>query len=564
MQRFVRPTAAAAVLFAAGFFIQSCKGSEQSTGSASGDVGGTLIISTAADARSMLPQLYAGITDRQVTDLLFDHLADIGQDMNSVGDKGFIPVLAQSWDWSADSLSITFHLNPKAKWHDGQPVRASDVAYSVRLTKDTALGSAAGPSITNVDSVVAKDSVTAVAYFKRHTPEQFFDLAYQVAIVPEHVLGSTAPGTLKTSDITRKPIGSGRFRLARWEPGTRIELVADTANYRGRAKLDRVIFAVAPDFNAAATRLFAHEADVFENLRAEHLSKVAADTGLKTLRLPSIGLTYLAFNAKDPKNPTRPHPILSDVAVRRALSMAADRRAMLKNVFDTLGVIAYGPFPHVLAQADTTLVLPPYDTTRAAALLDSAGWRRGADGIRVKNGQRLAFGITTPASSATRHAYAVLMQEAFRKIGAEVKIDEVDFPGYMQKLSQHSFDAEMASFNPDPSVSGFKQILSTSGISGEGNNFYSYSNPKVDALLDSAGLSFDPVRTKALARKAFEIIIADAPGIWLYEPPTVAGISKRVHPEKLRADAYFSGLADWWIPANERNERDKIGLRPTP
>src|SRR3954451_9836272 len=141
MQRFVRPTAAAAVMLAGSLLIQSCKGSEQSTSSGTGDIGGTLIISTAADAKTLLPQLYAGITDRQVTDLLFDHLADIGPELNSVGDKGFIPVLAQSWGWSVDSLSITFHLNPKAKWHDGKAVRASDVAYSVRLTKDTALGS---------------------------------------------------------------------------------------------------------------------------------------------------------------------------------------------------------------------------------------------------------------------------------------------------------------------------------------------------------------------------------------------------------------------------------------
>ncbi len=542
----------------------ACKGNEQASSSAGGDTGGTIVISTAADASTLMPYLIASITDRQVNDLLYDHLADISQDLNTAGDKGFTPRLASSWEWSADSLSITFHIDPKAKWHDGEPVRANDVRYSVHLLKDTTLSSPATASITNIDSAAVKDSLTAVVYFKRHLPEQFYDLAYQVYIVPEHVFGSTPAAQLKTADVSKKGIGSGRFRLARWEPGVLLELVADTANYHGRAKVDRVLWQVSPDFNAAVTRFFSGDADVFENLRADMLPQLAKDTAHRLVRLPALGMTYFAFNAKDPKNASRPHPIFSDKAVRHALTMAVDRRAMLKNVFDTIGQILNGPAPHTLPVADTTFAMIPYDTTHARALLDSAGWKAGSDGIRSKNGVRLAFSITTPNSSATRHAYSVLLQEAFRRVGADVKIDEYDFPGYMQKLSTHAFDTEMASFNPDPSVSGFKQVLATSGMGPDGNNFYSYSNKSVDALLDSATASFDAARTKALARRAFQIIIDDAPAIWLYEPPSVAGIHKRIHPEKLRADAYFSGLADWYIPANERNARDKIGLKPVP
>jgi peptide/nickel transport system substrate-binding protein len=244
--------------------------------------------------------------------------------------------------------------------------------------------------------------------------------------------------------------------------------------------------------------------------------------------------------------------------------MAVDRRAMSMNVFGRPDPMSYGPFARALAVSDTTWTQIPFDTVKARALLDSAGWRTGADGIRSRNGMRLAFSITTPNSSAGRKSYAVLLQEAFRRVGADVKLDEVDFPGYMQKITTNTFDTEMASFSPDPSVSGAKQVWSTSGIGKDGNNFYSYSNPKVDALLDSATTSFDPAKTKSLARRAFEIIIDDAPAIWLYEPPTIAGMSKRIHPVKLRADAYFSGMADWWIPANERNARDKIGLHPAP
>jgi peptide/nickel transport system substrate-binding protein len=145
-----------------------------------------------------------------------------------------------------------------------------------------------------------------------------------------------------------------------------------------------------------------------------------------------------------------------------------------------------------------------------------------------------------------------------------VKIDEVDFGGFLAKQSGRTFDAELALYGTDPSVSGFKQSWSTAGVGPDGSNFPSYSNPTVDALLDSATTTFDPARTRAYARRAFETIIEDAPGIWLYEPPTIAGIHRRIRTTPMRADAYWSGMADWWIPASERTARDRIGLRPTP
>ncbi len=542
--------------------VAGCKGTEQATTAGPNDVGGTVIIATAADAGSLLPPLVQNITDREVTDLLYDRLADMPDNLNVVGDAGYKPQLAERWEWAPDSLSIAFHLNPRAKWHDGVPVRASDVRYSVNLIKDPALGSIALPLITNIDSVAVRDSLTAVAYFKRHTPEMFYDLVYQVVIVPEHILGNTPAGKLKDAEVGRRGIGSGRFRLGKWEAGSRIELLADTANYRGRAKLDRVVFSISPDFNAAATRFFSGDADVFENLRPEHNAKLATDTARRAQPYPTLGYAFMAFNLRDPKNLSQPNPIFGERAVRRALTMAVDRKAMLKNVFDTVGKALYGPFPAAIAVADTMLPQIPYDTTKAKALLDSAGWLAGPDGIRVKNGRRLEFALSTPSSSAARKQYAVLLQDAFRKVGAAMKVDESDFASMRAKETSRTFDTEMALFNADPSVSGVRQNWSSSAIGNNGANYGAYSNPAVDALLDSAVTTFDPARTKAYARRAFETMIEDAPAIWLYELSARAGIHKRIRTTPMRADGYWSGMADWWIPASLRNARDKIGLRP--
>ena len=548
------PLALAAALLA------GCKGTETSS-AGSGDVGGTMVIALPGDVGTLMPLLVASQADREITDLLFDRLAEIGDEMSTIGDTGYTPRLAESWQWAPDSLSIAFRLHPKARWHDGRPVRASDVRYSVALVKDPAFGSPASPLIGNIDSVSVKDSLTAVAWFKKHTPEQFYDLVYQVVIVPEHILGNTPAAQLKSADVARRGIGSGRFRLAAWQPGQRIELIADTANYRGRAKLDRVVYAVSPDFNAAAARFFSGEADMFEQLRPEQIAKVQGDSQRRLVRYPSFQYAYLAFNLVDPKQTSQPHPIFADRAVRRALTMAVDRRAMLTNVFGTLASPLYGPFPSTVAVADTGLPQIPYDTAKARALLDSAGWTVGADGVRTKGGRRLEFGISTPNSSATRHQYAVLLQAAFRRVGASARLDETDFAAYAAKQGTHGFDTEIAVYVTDPSPSGFKQSWTSAGIAKDGSNFPSYSNPVVDALLDSAAAAFDPARTRSHARRAFEIIIDDAPGIWLYQPPTVAGLHKRIRTATMRPDGYWSHMADWWIPAGERTARDQIGLR---
>ena len=543
--------------------VSGCKGVEPSA-AGKGDVGGTMVVSMPGDIGTLLPPLVASIADREVTDLLYDRLADLPDDLNTVGDKGFKPQLAERWDWAKDSLSITFHLNPKARWHDGRPVRASDVRFSVALIKDPALGSPAQPLITNIDSVSVRDSLTAVAWFKQHTPEEFYDLVYQVVIVPEHILGNTPPARLKTADVGRRGIGSGRFRLARWQPGVRFELIADTANYRGRAKLDRIVFMPAPDYSSAVTRFLSGDADFFEQLRPDDAAKLANDTLRRALPYPNLQYSYLAFNLVDPNELTRPHPIFGERAVRRALTMAVDRGAMLRNVFGASGRPLYGPFPPTLAVADTTLPQLPYDTVKARALLDSAGWTVGPDGVRSKNGRRLAFSLTTPNSSASRRQYAVLLQAALRKVGAAVTIEETDFATFTTKQGNRAFDTELALYATDPSVSGLKQSWTTAGITKGGSNSLSYSNPAVDALLDSATATFDPARTRSYTRRASETIIEDAPGIWLFQTPTIAGIANRIRTTPMRADEYWSGMADWWIPADQRTARDRIGLQPMP
>jgi peptide/nickel transport system substrate-binding protein len=523
--------------------------------------GGTLVISVASDAGTIFPPHKYEATGAAVMDQLYDRLADIGDDLNTIGDKGFTPQLADHWDWSRDSLSIAFHINPRARWHDGQLVRASDVRFSFRIFTDTAVGSTASPEISNIDSVSVRDSLTAVVWYKHKRPEQFYDFVYNVYILPEHVLKDIPPGQLRTSDVPRKGIGSGRFRLVRWDAGRRIELVADTGNYRGRAKLDRVIWSIVPDASAALAQVLSGQGDLLELLPADQVHVLDSSKTVRAVPYPNLQYGFLAFNEVDPKNPAKPHPLFSDRQLRRALSMAVDRRAMLKNVFTGLGRLSYGPFPRSLAFADTTLNMLPYDTVKAKALLDSLGWRQSAPGaVRQRNGQPLRFNLTTWVSSRPRMAYAVLIQEQLRRVGVQADVEQLQANAAGEKQFKRTFDAMLITQSTDPSPSGYKQQWASSGAPPAGQNWGTYHDPRYDVLLDSALSTGDPGRVRAYMRRAFQLQIDDAPAIWLYDAPTIAAIHRRIHPAAFRADGWWAHLPDWTIPPNERLPRDRIGV----
>jgi peptide/nickel transport system substrate-binding protein len=539
--------------------LAACTSKEKAASSSVGETGGTLIIPTPGDAVDLFPPYVNEATGRLVQDMVFDRLAEIDTSLTTVGDKTFTPRIARSWTWAPDSLSIAFSIDPRARWHDGKPVLASDVRYTFKVFTDPKVGSPVAPTLTNLDSVTVRDSLTAVVWFKRHTPEQFYDVAYQLIIIPEHVYGTIPLDQLHTSELARNPIGSGRFRLAKWESGKRIELITDTANYRGRAKLDRIIL-VPTEPATAAAQILSGQADFAEAFLIDQAPKLDSNTFARPIIIPQLGYVFLSMNRFARKSKTTPHPIFSDLRVRRALSMGVDRESMLSNVFGNTGRLSHGPFAMYASYADSSLHAPPFDTVAAKAMLDSSGWRLGTNGIRQKNGRPLRFTLTVPLSPYRRR-YAVLIQEQFRKLGAQVDIIQIDGqPPFVAARATGDFDAMMDSFSPDPSPSGIAQSWSTSGIGKAGQNVLLYSNPKVDALLDSVTTAFSPSMMRQYASKAFRHIIDDAPAIWLYDIVVIDAANRRINLTGLRSDEWWANIADWTIPPDKRIDRDRIGL----
>jgi peptide/nickel transport system substrate-binding protein len=524
----------------------ACVGSESTS---TGKSGGTLAISTGGDPDVLIPSLASTVQATQMTDLVYDRLADIGDSLNIVNDAGFSPRLADRWTWSQDSLSIAFHINPRAKWHDGQPVRSSDVRFTLRSTRDSTLGTPVAALITNIDSVSAPDSATAVFWFHQRTPQEFYDATYQLPIMPEHIWKGIAPSAWRASDAAKHPIGSGQFRFVRWTPRAAVEVAADTANYRGAPKLGRVVWSIAPDFNTALTRFLSGETDFFEVLRPENIPEVIKHPNLRVKTYRGLSYQFAQFNMRDPANHARPHPLFSNRELRRALTMATDRATIVRSVFDTLALPALGPTVRAYPTTDPNLAQIPFDLRRARQILDSLGWRAAAsDGMRSRNGRPLQFTLSVPSSSKVRVRLAVLLQEQLRQAGVKVDIEQLDFPVLVEKERKRTFDAAIGQWNTQPSPGAVRGSWGTAGSrASSGNNYGSYENPVFDAYVDSALASFDPVARKSYFTKAYETIIQDAPAIWLAEPTPTVGYNARLHLAPLRSDAWWAHIPDWWI-----------------
>jgi peptide/nickel transport system substrate-binding protein len=529
-----------------------------------GTGGGTLVVSTASDADNLFPPLIVSTQGRQVAEQIFEPLADVGDSLNVFGDAGFLPRLADSWSWSPDSLSIAFHLNPRARWHDGKPVRARDVQFTISLDKNQEFAAPIAPLLTDIDSVSVTDSLTAVFWFNRRSAQQFYDAATVALIIPEHVYGVIPITELASSPVLRHPIGSGRFRFRRWVPNATIEIVSNRDHYRAPARLDRVIWTIAPgDFDAAATRFLSGEADFFSSVRGDMLPEIARSPNLRLIEYPGFKFGYMVFNMRDPHDPRLPHPLFRDAAMRRALTMAIDRASIVRNVFDTLAVPSIGPAVRAMATTDTSIAQIPYDPTGAMKALDSLGWHTGGDGIRVRNAKQLSFTIMVPSSSKDREKLAVLMQNQFKRVGVKVNILSVEPNVFERQQYAHAFDAAIEAWLADPSPGGIRESWGSTAAHTEGSkNYGDYANAKFDSRVDSALSASSIGAARVLYSRAFRTLIDDAPAIWLFEPRNMVGVQKRVHVAALRADAWWAHLADWYVPAHVQIPRDRAGDVP--
>ncbi len=505
-----------------------------------------LTISTAVDADALIPPLVSTTQGKQAVDMLFDFLAEAKSPLSTTGDAGFAPQLAARWQWAADSLSIAFSIDPRARWHDGTPVRAKDVRFSFALFTDPVVASMHASNFVGIDSVSVRDSLTAVVWWHQRHPEQFFQIAYNLAIMPEHLLSKVPRDSLLRSAFADHPVGSGRYRFTKWNRQHDLMIEADTSNYRGAPSATRIVWVVAADPTAASMSVLAGQTDLLEFVRGDAYTQTKKSSTVRAVEYPSLDYAYLLFNYERTVSGSR--RLFADHALRVALSQTIDRAAVVANALDSLGRVALGPFTRVTDAVDTTMRQITFDTASAARALDSLGWKMDSrDGLRHRAGRTLQFSLMVPATSTTRKRVAVLLQSQLKAIGIQAEIDAVEAQVFGARLAKGDFDAAINAWRTDPSPATIRQVWRTVRGKDVEANYGRYSNLTFDAAIDSAAVMFDPARRRTLYRTAYQSIVDDAAAVWLYEPQNFAAINARVTPVGMRADAWWAALPNWRV-----------------
>jgi peptide/nickel transport system substrate-binding protein len=526
-------------------------------GGCTGDYCGTLVIAQAGEPDGLLPPVSELSASRDVADQLFLKLADIGMSENTIGTEDFQPQLAASWEWDGP-VTLAFHLDPRARWQDGQAVTAGDVVFTYDAYNDSLVNSSFRSGLRLISAVTARDSLTAVFRFRERYPEMFYDAVHHMRILPAHLLRTIPRDQWRTAAFSRAPVGDGPYRFVSWKAGETIELAADSSFFLGRPHIRRVIWHYVPNVPAALKLLVAGDADATEVLVSPDNVKQAQAAGLATYSYKGATYGYLGFNFAAPGDSTKPHPLFDERDLRRALVMAVDRTRLLRNVWDDLAKVPPGPMSQLSWIWDPETRELPHDSAQAARLLTRLGWIAPAGGgVREQDGQPLSFRILVPTTSALRRQYGRLLQEQFRTMGIDVALDEVDLALFNQRELAGRFDAVLNVWNTDPTPSsGIPQTWTRAGLGR--SNYGRYVNPVFDSLVHRAVAADNRVEARRWWRRAIEIFNQDAPGIFLFAPNNVAAAHRRLADVTIRPDSWLALLRTWRVPADRLIERDRV------
>lgn len=484
---------------------------------------GTLRIATSLSPNTFNPFLSTQQVEALVQAFVLDPLI-------ATDEKGRdVPVLAaavptlENGGISRDGLAITYHLRRGVRWQDGAAFTSRDVAFSYRAIVNPATNVATRHGYDQIARVETPDPYTAVFRLKRpfapavHTFFAHSDAPY--FILPAHLL-ERYPDLNRVS-FNEKPVGTGPFKLVRWVRGDRIEYAANDGYFLGKPKLRKIVVRLVPDENTIVSQVRAHEIDWFSAATPRMYPQLSSLAGLDVRLVPMNASDSIIFNT------TRPP--LDDPSVRRAIGYAIDKRRLVKEATFGTTVAATEDLPPFLWAFDPHAGTSGRLAAEANRLFDAAGWRRGADGYRTKDGRRFTMGLAFRSDSITDRSRSVLIAAMLRDAGIEAELKGYTTsllygPPHAGILADGKFDAGLqtwyAGSDPDDSTQ-----LTCDQVAPKGFNWSRYCNAAMDAAQRTALSRYDrPTRKRAYA--TIEGLLArDAPFVYLWWPRQIEAVN---------------------------------------
>jgi peptide/nickel transport system substrate-binding protein len=434
-------------------------------------VGGSAIVGGLGRPDTLNPLLAESEAGRALVPLLFDSLLAYDPASGQLAAR-----LAATWAVAGDSRTITFTLRSGAVWHDGQPVVAGDVVFTIDLARDPALDSLYGPRLSHVTGARALDSTTVVVGLDQPDCPSLAALG-ELPIMPEH-LSAQLTGNFESARQL-KPVGSGPFVFAAQTDQGEVRLARNERYWGGAATLNTWSYRPFESADEVLRALEAGQIDAAWLPPGRRPGLAALGAAFTVHRYPAPELVAVAFN--------NDRPPLDDPQVRLALSLAIDREQLLKQTLDGAGELIAGSLPAGHWAADPSLRPPAYDPARARELLAVAGWRDSdGDGWLDRNGKPLRLPVRTNGEDRLREDVATLVAGYYRAVGIDAPLELVGWPVLLDDVFTHDFGAAVFGWPLPAEPDQSQWWLSTENTVGSGSNFVSFSDADVDRWLRQA------------------------------------------------------------------------------
>ncbi len=409
-------------------------------------------------------------------------------------------------------MDVTWRLRPGVKWHDGTPHTSADVQFTVAAITKGDWKPESVDGFDRISGVDTPDALTAVVHYREvYAP---YLLQFVRGTLPRHLLQGRDLNT--ATDYNRAPLGTGPYRVKEWKTGEHILLERVPGYWQGDAKIRQLLFRFVANTTTRINLLKAGEVHLVALLPWDQVREVAKVPGVRLNRVLGNGYEHVTLNQ-------RRVPAFADVRVRRALAHAVDRELLVRTILDGQVSVVDGAVQPLSPAYEPTVRRQAYDTAQANRLLDEAGWRRGADGVRRKDGAPLAFTLITQAGFAIRESVAQALQQAFRAVGAEMQLRLIDGTAISSTWFAGDFDAMLHWWQmpADPELTLF---FAGDRTPPAGRNLNYVNDSALTALLYASDRTVDEGRRITLLKEAQRRIAELAPEIPLYNTAKVDAV----------------------------------------
>ncbi len=480
---------------------------------------GQIIVGFSQEPTVFNPHLLHIEVDEGVHYAVFDPLFDVDPAGN------FYPLLAAevptvgNGGISADGLTWKVKLRDDVKWHDGTPFTAEDVKFTLELMVDPDFRSWRRTGHEHLRDLTVV-SPTEITWKMEKAFAPYAAILASTFILPKHAFDGVADKN--EAPFNSAPIGTGAFKWKERVAGDHIELVANTEYFGDGPYLERLVLKYIPDLTVLYTQFKTGDIDVagLQWITPDNYEEAKTLEGKQVQVVGTGSFESLTFNMERPQ--------FQDLKVRQALYHALDKQAIIDALYYGVPTPTETYMPKESFYYNADLPKHDYDPDKAKALLDEAGWVPGDDGIRVKDGVRLAFSNSTTSGNHLREQAQQFFQQSFKDIGVEMTISNLP-PAVMWgdywMLSQ--FDSVVVGLNtltgPDPDTSDYFMSTSSAAKGGAGQNTWVYQNPEIDALLKHGGELVSPEERRPVYLKIQEIMRNDLPFLPIFQYATIRG-----------------------------------------